>query len=165
MKFTDLTSAQRSMLHMLCSNNTGWPTDVLGRGCMPKFKPDQAASSLLGLRDMGLVYSNQKPSTQPYAMWKASAYGMAVFAGRPADVAPPVEPTPATVEKPFRVLQVRDDGITLFATAFNDIDTADRFARTNIHGQRADAVNYIVTLHKSMRYIAPVAAGVQVEEL
>lgn len=85
MKFTDLTSAQRSMLTMLCTGQT-FSTEELGRGTVPKFKPDQAASSLLGMRDLGLVFSNQKPANQQYAMWKASQYGRAVFEGRPSEV-------------------------------------------------------------------------------
>lgn len=87
MKFTDLTSSQRSMLAALCAcNGLGLNTEALGRAATPKMDATSAASSLLHLRTAGLVYSNQKPTGQAYALWKASEYGLAVFMGRPADV-------------------------------------------------------------------------------
>lgn len=88
MKFTDLTPAQRSMLAALCATSgVGLQTDRLGMCVSPRqFCPSDAASSLLGMRKLGLVYSNQKTANQVYAIWKASEYGLAVFMGRPADV-------------------------------------------------------------------------------
>lgn len=83
MKFTDLTSNQRSMLAALCAVGTGMHTDALGRATTPKLPADSAASVLLDLRKKGLVYSNQKPTGHAYALWKASEYGMKVFQGRP----------------------------------------------------------------------------------
>lgn len=91
MKFTDLTSSQRSMLAALCAVGTGMHTDALGRATTPKLPADCAASVLLDLRKKGLVYSNQKPSGHAYALWKASEYGLAVFMSRPDDV--PAEST------------------------------------------------------------------------
>lgn len=89
MKFTDLTSNQRSMLAALCAVGTGIHTDRLGLGCTPKLSPERAASVLLELRQNGLVYSNQKPTGHAYALWKASEYGLAVFMSRPDEVAAP----------------------------------------------------------------------------
>ncbi|QJD55324.1 hypothetical protein PssvBMR16_gp19 [Pseudomonas phage MR16] len=166
MKFTDLTSAQRSMLTMLCTGQS-FNTQELGRGCNPVFRPDQAAASLLGMRDMGLVFSNQKPAGMTYADWRASDYGKSVFAGRPADVPAPDHQIKVPTAKPYRVLRVSNTGITLFTNKFESVTDADRYARTNIHGASSDTVNYVVTLHKSMRFVPQVVqpAGVEVEDL
>lgn len=162
MKFTDLTNYQRSMLTMLCTGQT-FSTAELGRGCNPALKPDQAAASLLRLRDLGLVFSNQKPANQAYAMWKASEYGQAVFMSRPLEVTQVALHLPTEVQKaePYRVLRVSDSGITLFDTKFDSEDAADRFARTNIHNADPDVRNYVVTIHSAMKFVKPVAAGVE----
>jgi hypothetical protein len=166
MKFTDLTSYHRSMLTMLCTGQT-FSTAELGRGCNPSLKPDQAAASLLRLRDLGLVFSNQKPPGQAYAMWKASEYGQAVFMSRPAEVTMPCSnpvldalPT-AEPAKPYRVLRVSDAEVTLFGTKFATEEEADRFARTNIHNAGPDVRNYVVTVHAAMKFVAPVHACVE----
>lgn len=89
MKFTNLTSNSRSMLAALCaSGSAGLDTAHLGRCASPKLDGAQAASVLLDMRKKGLVYSNQKPQGQAYALWKASEFGLAVFQGRPHDVLP-----------------------------------------------------------------------------
>lgn len=86
MKFTDLTSSSRSMLTHLAACGTGVTTDLLGRGCVPKLLPQNAASVLLDMRKKGLVYAHQKPAGQDYCNWKISEYGLAVFMSRPDEV-------------------------------------------------------------------------------
>ena len=51
--------------------------------------PQEAANLLNNLRQLGLVYSQQKPDNQSYALWKASEYGVAVFMSRPDEVPAP----------------------------------------------------------------------------
>lgn len=90
MKFTDLPPSNRSILAALCAAGAaGLRTDALGRCTSPRHHtPQEAANLLNNLRQLGLVYSQQKPDNQSYALWKASEYGLAVFMGRPADVQP-----------------------------------------------------------------------------
>jgi hypothetical protein len=89
MKFTDLSSQQRSMLTMLCTGQA-FNTAELGRGCYPRadarYAAQHAAQLLIDLREKGLVFSSQKAAGQPYAHWRASDYGRDVFAGRPDEV-------------------------------------------------------------------------------
>lgn len=82
MKFTDLTSEQRSMLTMLCTGQV-FNTSELGRGCNPRADGPKAAHLLMDLREKGIVFSSQKRPGVPYAQWRASEYGREVFAGRP----------------------------------------------------------------------------------
>lgn len=88
MKFTDLTSSSRSLLAALCAAGAaGLRTDALGRCITPRrATPPEAADMLNSMRQLGLVYSQQKAPNAAYSLWKASEYGMAVFMGRPEDV-------------------------------------------------------------------------------
>lgn len=88
MKFTDLPPTHRSILAALCAvGNASLRTDALGRCTSPRHStPQEAANLLNNLRQLGLVYSQQKPDNQLYALWKASEYGVAVFMGRPDEV-------------------------------------------------------------------------------
>ena len=88
MKFSDLSSPARSMLAALCASAPGLDTSMLGRCASPKLQPERAAAVLLELRKKGLVYSHQKLVNQSYALWRVSAFGFAVFQGRPNDVQP-----------------------------------------------------------------------------
>lgn len=96
MKFTDLPPTNRSLLAALCAAGTaGLRTDALGRAVSPRHAtPQEAANLLNNMRMLGLVYSQQKPDNQSYALWKASEYGVAVFMSRPNDV--PAVPATAT---------------------------------------------------------------------
>lgn len=96
MKFTDLPPTNRSLLAALCAAGTaGLRTDALGRAVSPRHAtPQEAANLLNNMRMLGLVYSQQKPDNQAYALWKASEYGVAVFMSRPNDV--PSVPATAT---------------------------------------------------------------------
>lgn len=91
MKFTDLPPTQRSILAALCAAGAaGLRTDALGRCTSPRHStPQEAANLLNNLRQLGLVYSQQKPDTQSYALWKVSEYGVAVFVSRPDEVPAP----------------------------------------------------------------------------
>lgn len=89
MRFTDLTSSQRSMLTHLAACGTGVTTDLLGRGCVPKLLPTGAASVLLDMRKKGLTFAYQKTAGQDYCTWRISEYGMSVFMSRPDDVPAP----------------------------------------------------------------------------
>lgn len=93
MKFTDLPPTNRSILAALCAAGAaGLRTDALGRCTSPRHStPQEAANLLNNLRQLGLVYSQQKPDNQSYALWKASEYGVAVFMSRPDEVAPPAK--------------------------------------------------------------------------
>ncbi|QJD54784.1 hypothetical protein PssvBMR6_gp16 [Pseudomonas phage MR6] len=170
MKFTDLSSHQRSMLAMLC---TGQPfnTEQLGRGCSPRRGPSTAAEHLLRMRDAGLVFSSQKGPGETYCSWKATTYGKSVFESRPVEALvfpyPPSLAGPSVApQKPYRVLRVANNGVTLFTNKFESVIDADRYARTNIHGASSDTVNYVVTLHKSMRFVPQVVQpAVEVEDL
>lgn len=98
MKFTDLTSSQRSMLTHLAACGTGVTTDLLGRGCVPKLLPTNAASALLDMRKKGLVYAHQKTGGDTYCTWKITEYGMSVFMSRPDEVPAPKQPATDYVE-------------------------------------------------------------------
>lgn len=91
MKFTDLPPTNRSILAALCAAGAaGLRTDALGRCTSPRHStPQEAANLLNNLRQLGLVYSQQKPDNQSYALWKASEYGVAVFMSRPDEVPAP----------------------------------------------------------------------------
>ncbi|QJD54964.1 hypothetical protein PssvBMR12_gp16 [Pseudomonas phage MR12] len=157
------------MLTMLCTGQA-FNTAELGRGTSPQMNTQSAAATLMDMRERGIVYSSQKPTGQTYAVWRATEYGKDVFASRPAEVAKPVVINPTVdmpTPKPYRVLRVSNTGITLFTNKFESVTDADRYARTNIHGASSDTVNYVVTLHKSMRFVPQVVqpAGVEVEDL
>lgn len=107
MKFTGLTSSQRSMLTHLAACGTGVTTDLLGRGCVPKLQPQNAASVLLDMRKKGLVYAHQKTSNQDYCNWMISEYGSDVFMSRPDEVPAPKQPATDYVEsKPAQRLRL-----------------------------------------------------------
>lgn len=82
MKFSDLTSNQRSIIAALAASSS-LRTDALGRCCVPRLDGPGAANVLCSLRELGLIYSHQKPTSQTYADWKISQVGMAVFTARP----------------------------------------------------------------------------------
>lgn len=229
LKYAELASNQRTMLSMLCTGQS-FKTDELAKACCPSIGAGDAAHVLCNMRDAGLVFSNQKPSSQRYADWKVSEYGKLVFMGRSAQAVPApslserilellkasgaplssvgigallaansaevlqalmgmsasvqrlpgkgwvlrncnsttipqITGVPATAQnKPYRILRVCDTGITLFDKKCDTAEEAAAFARANIEKASPDTVNYVVTLHKSMRFIPPVAAGVEVEE-
>lgn len=114
MKFSDLSSAARSMLAALRSTNY-LTTDRLGAGCTPKLLPVSAAAVLLELRKKGLVFSHQKTQGETYCKWAISDLGIRVFDGRPHDVEPvaqaPEQAEPARKEPSATVyMVVRADG-------------------------------------------------------
>lgn len=90
MKFSDLTSAQRSILTALRSTSS-LNTERLGLACVPQNSPTGAAGVLVEMRTKGLVHSIQKPESQRFALWCITEYGMAVFDGRP-DTDPALAP-------------------------------------------------------------------------
>jgi hypothetical protein len=166
MKFTDLNGNERSMLSMLCTGQS-FDTAQLGRGCTPKIDAQAAARVLMDMRSSGLVFSSQKTNPQTFTPWRASDYGKAVFESRPVDVTcavvPPTEAPAPLSSKPFRVLQVRNDGITLFDSKFQSEQSARAFAAINVEKQPADVINYVVTLHSSVAYVAPITAHLKHE--
>lgn len=100
MKFSDLSSAARSMLTALRSSNY-LLTDALGRAASPQLAPANASAVLLELRKKGLVFSHQKTQGETYCKWAISDLGILVFDGRPHDVdaaekAVPVKPVEQT---------------------------------------------------------------------
>lgn len=101
MKFSDLSSAARSMLAALRSTNY-LTTDRLGAACTPKLLGSSAASVLLELRKKGLVFSHQKTQGETYCKWAISDLGIRVFDGRPDDV----DTAPAPQYREPRVRQV-----------------------------------------------------------
>lgn len=84
MKFSQLTSPQRSALSALC-NCGPLRTDKLAKSM--SLDPAGAANSLCSLRKIGLVFSKEK-GHQSYAEWEATEFGRALFDGRPIDVQP-----------------------------------------------------------------------------
>lgn len=91
MRFTDLSTAARSMLNALRSTNY-LTTDRLATCPNPKMDTREAAAVLLELRKKGLVYSYQKVGTEDYCRWAISGWGKEVFDRRPDDVRPAVSP-------------------------------------------------------------------------
>jgi hypothetical protein len=88
MKFSQLTSAQRSALSVLC--NVGpTRTDKLARSM--QFDNAGAANSLCGLRKIGLVFSKER-GAHSYAEWEVTEFGRALFDGRPLTVEPVTPP-------------------------------------------------------------------------
>lgn len=95
MKFSDLSSPQRSILTALCASNT-LRTDQLANATNPRMDAQGVAQVLMQMREAGLVFSSQKPTGVQYASWRASDYGKAVFESRPHDVGPaPAKVVPA----------------------------------------------------------------------
>lgn len=91
MKFTDLTGPQRSILAMLATSSV-FDTKQLGNGVTPKHDAQSAAHLLMQMRELGLIFSSQKLPNQPYAHWRISEYGKAVFEGRPSEDVAPAKP-------------------------------------------------------------------------
>ncbi|QHJ82035.1 MAG: hypothetical protein [Bacteriophage sp.] len=150
----NLTKDQHRLLQRLIVLGGSARTDELGKAV--GMKPNEVSNALLPLRHTtGVSTTNDGAAYQLWSLTSGLRNALAALTPCP-------KPAP---DKPYRVLRVNDEGITLFDTKFPSLDSADRFARTNVHKASADTVNYVVTLHKSMRYVAPVAAGVQVEEL
>lgn len=85
MRFTDLSTAARSMLNALRSTNY-LTTDRLATCPHPKMDTREAAAVLLELRKKGLVYSYQRVGTEDYCRWAISGWGKEVFDRRPDDV-------------------------------------------------------------------------------
>jgi hypothetical protein len=124
-------------------------------------RSDQLASALgvspsiignvgIGLRSAGLVASTN--DGKAYQLWSLTEEAKRLMAE-----ARVVHETPAA--KPFRVLQVCDNGITLFDKKYMLQSDAQNFANTNIDKQAPDVVNYVVTLHSAVKFVPPVAAG------
>jgi hypothetical protein len=61
--------------------------------------------------------------------------------------------------KPFRVLVVSDSGIELLDSKYGTQESAQNRANSAIEKTTPDTVAYVVTLHSSVKYVAPVAAA------
>lgn len=106
----------------------------------------------IDLRAKALVSSTN--DGKAYQLWALTDRGRAMLAELS---------TPPAAPKPYRVLQVSDTGVTLFDREYRTESLAQNFANTNIEGlSTGNTVNYVVTLHSSVKFVPPVPAGREV---
>lgn len=142
----NLTKDQHRLLQRLILAGGSARTDELGKAT--GLKPNEVSHALLPLRATSGVATTNDGGT--YQLWSLTPGLRAAL-----------EAQKVTADKPYRVLRVSDTGVTLFDTKFDSEDAADRFARTNIHNATPDVRNYVITMHAAMKFVKPVAAGVE----
>lgn len=148
MKFSDLSSPQRSILTALCASNT-LRTDQLANATNPRMDAQGVAQVLMQMREAGLVFSSQKPTGQQYASWRASDYGKAVFENRPHDVGP--SPAPKVSTEPAYVVYAHSTivGDSVYTEQAPD----EEFALTR--------AAHLTDKHKKAFYVAKLVAVVR----